>query len=96
MKRIKTNTFAPSSSFSDEESDSTDEHEEDVDPSFDPDSDSEAEHPSDSESELESRSMASSLGMVLSITSVGGPTDVSQFSAIVDKGVAISAGTGAA
>ena len=95
-KMLDIGTFGPSSSLSEDESDSTEEHDEEDDPSFEPDSDSEAEHPSDSESELESRSMASSLGIVLSITSVGGPTDDSQFSAIVVKGVAMSAGTGAA
>ena len=89
-------TFEPSSSLSEDDSDSTEEHDEEELPSLDPDSDSDAEHPSDSESELESLSIASSLGMVLSMTSVGGPTDVSQFSAIVDKGVDISEGTGAA
>ena len=53
-KMLNIGTFWPSSSLSEDESDSTEEHDEEDDPSFEPDSDSEAEHPSDSESELES------------------------------------------
>ena len=68
--------------------DDTDSNEEDAG------SGSDAEHPSDSESGLESLSIASSSGVILSVTSIGGPTDVFQFSVIVDNGVDIAEGNG--